>query len=361
MTSSTTSLVVGAGVIGLAVARALAHRGDEVIVVEAEPTFGAHQSSRNSEVIHAGIYYPPGSLKARACLEGKERLYAWCRERGVAHRAVGKLVVATSDAEIATLERLEANARRCGLGAIELVDAQRCRALEPEVRAVAGLWSPTTGIVDSHGFMLSLLRDAEAAGAMVAWRTAFEAADHRDGTWHVRAGGTSIRCARLVNAAGAGAQAVAAHIEGSGSIPTLHLAKGSYFRLALPSPFSHLVYPVPAAASLGVHVTLDLAGVARFGPDEEWVDRVDYDVDPRRGAPFYTGVRRWWPKLPDGALEPDYAGVRAKVQAPGEPMRDFVVHGPAEHGMPGLVNLFGIESPGLTASLALADHVAGLV
>lgn len=338
-------------------ARALARRGDEVIVVEAESTFGAHQSSRNSEVIHAGIYYPPGSLKARACLEGKERLYAWCRERAVAHRAIGKLVVATSETEIATLERLEANARRCGLQSIELVDAARCRVIEPEVRAVAGLWSPTTGIVDSHGFMLSLLRDAEAAGAMVAWRTSFERAHPRGRGLEVHAGGTSIRCARLVNAAGAGAQAVAACIEGSGSIPALHLAKGTYFRLARRSAFSHLVYPVPAAASLGVHLTLDLGGVARFGPDEEWVDRIDYAVDPRRGEPFYASIRRWWPALPDGALEPDYAGVRAKVQAPGEPMRDFVVHGPAHHGVPGLVNLFGIESPGLTASLALANVV----
>jgi L-2-hydroxyglutarate oxidase LhgO len=352
-----TTIVVGAGVIGLCVARALARRGDDVVVVEAEPTFGMHQSSRNSEVVHAGIYYPPGSLKARACIEGKARLYAWCRERGVRHRALGKLVVATTEAEVATLERLEANARRCGLEAIELVDAKRCRALEPEVHAVAGLWSPTTGIVDSHGLMVSLLRDAEEAGVMVAWRTCFERAAARGGGFEVRAGDASVRCARLVNAAGPGAQAVAARIEGVTSIPALHLAKGSYFRLARRSPFSHLVYPVPAAASLGVHLTLDLAGVARFGPDEEWVDRLDYAVDPRRADPFYAAVRRWWPGLPDGALEPDYAGVRAKVQAPGEPMRDFVVHGPAEHGLPGLVNLFGIESPGLTAAFALADHV----
>jgi L-2-hydroxyglutarate oxidase LhgO len=222
---------------------------------------------------------------------------------------------------------------------------------------VAGLWSPTTGIVDSHGFMVSLLRDAESAGAMVAWRTTFEAARHRGGSFEVRAGGTSIRCHHLVNAAGLGARSVAARIEGVDSVPALHLAKGSYFRLARRSVFSHLIYPVPAAASLGVHLTLDLAGVARFGPDEEWIDRIDYAVDRRRADPLYAAVRRWWPGLPDGALEPDYAGVRVKVQAPGEPMRDFVVHGEAEHGMPGLVNLFGIESPGLTAALALADHV----
>jgi L-2-hydroxyglutarate oxidase LhgO len=356
-----TSIVVGAGVVGLAVARALARRGDDVVVIEAEPTFGMHQSSRNSEVIHAGIYYPPGSLKARTCLEGKARLYAWCRERGVEHRAVGKLIVATDQAEVATLERLLANARRCGLEAIELVDAARCRELEPQVRAVAGLWSPTTGIVDSHGYMRSLLRDAEDAGAMVAWRTPFEGARLRGGALEVHAGGTSIRGHRLINAAGPGAQAVAARIDGVGIVPALHLAKGSYFRLARRSPFTHLVYPVPAAASLGVHVTIDLAGVARFGPDEEWTSQLDYAVDPRRGDPLYTAIRRWWPELPDGALEPDYAGVRAKVQAPGDPMRDFVVHGPVEHGIPGLVNLFGIESPGLTASLALAEVVVDAV
>ena len=349
------AIVVGAGVIGLAVARTLARRGYDVAIVEAEPTFGTQQSSRNSEVIHAGIYYPPGSLKARLCLEGKQRLYAWCRQRGVGHRRIGKLIVAVTDAEVQVLQRLHANALASGLTEVELVDATRCRALEPAIQAAAGLWSPTTGIIDSHGFMASVLADAEDAGAMVAWRTPFESATDVE----VRAGGSTVPYDVLVNAAGAGAQAVAQRM--GYEPPPLHLVKGSYFRLARRCPFRHLVYPVPASASLGVHLTLDLAGVARFGPDQRWVDRVEYDVDVDAAPAFYASIRRYWPDLPDGALEPDYAGVRAKVQGPGEPMRDWEIHGPKTHGRPGVVHLFGIESPGLTASLAIADHVAELL
>jgi L-2-hydroxyglutarate oxidase LhgO len=353
------AVVVGAGVIGLAVARALARAGTEVVVLEAERTFGAHSSSRNSEVIHAGLYYPAGSLKARLCVAGRRRLYAWCRARRVGHRQTGKLIVATAHDDPAVLDRILASAANNDVTDLRRLDRAEVRALEPDLDVAGALLSPSTGIVDSHGVMQALLADAEDRGAMVAWSTSLVSARPDDGGFVVTAGGDVVRCRILVNAAGLGAQAVAGAIEGmpADAIPTRYLAKGTYFSLRGRCPFSRLIYPVPATASLGVHLTLDLAGAARFGPDQEWVDTIDYAADERRGDAFYAAVRRYWPGLPDGALQADYAGIRAKVQAPGTAMADFVIAGPETHGLPGLVNLFGIESPGLTACLPLADEV----
>ena len=358
MAETVEALVVGAGVVGLAIARALARSGREVVVLEQERSFGTGASSRNSEVIHAGIYYRPGSLKARTCLEGKRRLYAYCKEHGVPHRRLGKLVVADDPEGLAVLERLHHNARACGVDDLERLDRAGVLALEPELSVQAGLLSPSTGIIDSHELMRAFLSDAEQAGAMVAWDTP------------VRAGRTSprlgvstddadVECELLVNAAGLGAQALARGLRGfdPASVPPLHLCKGSYFTLAGPHPFRHLVYPTPATASLGIHLTLDMAGQARFGPDQQWVSKLDYEVDPDRAPDFYGAIRRYWPGLPDGSLQPGYAGIRAKLERPGGSGTDFMIQGPSEHGIEGLVHLFGIESPGLTASLALADHV----
>lgn len=353
------AIVVGAGVVGLAIARALARAGREVIVLEAEPAMGLHASSRNSEVIHAGLYYPPGSLKARLCVRGKDRLYAYCIDRGIAHRRIGKLVVATDPTQHAHLERIHANARRCGVDDVSSWDPARVHAIEPELRCTRALWSPSTGIVDSHGLMRALAADAEAEGAVIALGNAFVSARVDQGGLSVEAGDTRVACEVLVDAAGLNAQRVARTIEGLDrhTIAARHLCKGTYFTLGTPSPFRHLIYPVPASASLGIHVTLDLAGRARFGPDQQWVDTIDYELEPSRATSFYPAIRTYWPGLPEGALTPGYTGIRAKVQAPGQPMADFVVQGPADHGIPGLACLYGIESPGLTACLALADHV----
>jgi L-2-hydroxyglutarate oxidase LhgO len=353
------AIVVGAGVVGLAVARALARARHEVIVLEAEPVVGSHASSRNSEVIHAGLYYPPDSLKARLCVAGRERLYRYCARRGIDHRRIGKLVVATKPSGHAPLERLRENAQRCGVEDLRVMDGDEARALEPELSCTAALWSPSTGIIDSHGLLRALQSDAEEHGATVVLGNGFVTGRIDDDGLVIEAGETTVRSRILVDAAGLHAQSVAHTIEGlpPASIPERHLCKGTYFGLAMPSPFRHLVYPVPDTASLGIHLTLDLAGRARFGPDQEWVDTIDYAVDPARAAAFYPAIRSWWPGLPDDALTPDYAGIRAKVQAPGAPMADFDLRGPTDHGIPGLVCLYGIESPGLTACLALADHV----
>jgi L-2-hydroxyglutarate oxidase LhgO len=354
------TVVVGAGVVGLAIARALALRGHDVVVLEAESTYGQHASSRNSEVIHAGLYYPPGSLKARLCNEGRRLLVDYCRAHGVAHRIVGKLIVATAEQDRAVLERIAANAEASGGAPLHWLDAAAVRAREPALHTRGALWSPHTGIVDSHALMRSLLRDAEAAGAQLALRTEARALHHeRDGFVLHTSGGT-LHADNVVVAAGAGAQALARTLEDLDprAIPTRHLAKGSYAKLRGPSPCRTLVYPVPDSASLGIHLTVDLSGAARFGPDQQWTEDQDVTVDPARIEAFYPAVRRYWPGLPDGALQPDYAGIRVKVQAPGEPMADFCLRGPAEHGLPGLVLLLGIESPGLTSSLALANATA---
>lgn len=356
-------VVIGAGVIGLAVARQLAARGREVIILEAESAFGTGISARNSEVIHAGIYYPAGSLKARLCVAGRRQLYDYCTERGIPHRRCGKLIVATDAAQIGELDAIAARARANGVDDLQALSRAAARELEPALECHAALLSPATGIVDSHALMLALLGDAERDGAVLALQSrVLGGRGVNDGVvLQVDSGGTrsELLAAAVVNCAGLGAQAIARALAGlpAASVPPLHYAKGNYCTLAGRAPFTRLIYPVPEAAGLGVHLTLDLGGQARFGPDVEWIDAIDYAVDPRRADAFAAEVRRYWPQLPDGALQPAYAGIRPKPHAPGEPARDFLVSGPAQHGLAGLVNLYGIESPGLTSCLALAGHV----
>jgi L-2-hydroxyglutarate oxidase LhgO len=360
------AVVIGAGVIGLAVGRALARSGLEAIVLERETGIGSGTSSRNSEVIHAGIYYPTGSLKARLCVSGRQRLYPYCESHGVAHRRCGKLLVA-SGVQHAQLAAIEAQARANGVDDLRRLSAGEARALEPELACTAALLSPSTGIIDSHGLMLAYQGDLERAGGMLALCSPLRAARlGADGHVLQVAGQSPMELgARIVvNAAGLWAPGLAARCAGlpPRHVPAAHHAKGNYFALTGRSPFRRLIYPLPERAGLGVHLTLDLAGQARFGPDVQWLadgppDELDYRVDPARGEAFYDAIRSYWPALPDGALQPAYSGVRPKLQGPGEPAGDFVLQGPAEHGVAGFVNLFGIESPGLTASLAIADEV----
>lgn len=357
--------VIGGGVVGLAVSRALALAGREVLVLESEGAIGTGTSSRNSEVIHAGIYYPQGSLKARLCVEGKELLYAYAAQRGVPHRRCGKFIVATSPEQAAQLDVIRTKAAANGVDDLELMTAQQAIQLEPQLHCVATLNSPSTGIVDSHALMLSLLGDLENAGGMLALKSPVLRGECSDsGIVLVAQDGTALRCRSVVNAAGLGAPALARRFEGlpSSSVPREYFAKGNYFTLLGRAPFSRLVYPVPEPGGLGVHLTIDLGNQAKFGPDVQWVESADdLVVDPARGDGFYAEVRKYWPALPDGALLPGYAGMRPKISGPGEPVADFVIDGPASHGVPGLVNLFGIESPGLTSSLAIARHVAALL
>ena len=360
-------VVVGAGVVGLACARALAQAGREVIIVESESAFGTATSARNSEVIHAGIYYPTGSLRAGLCVRGKALLYDYCASHHVNHRRCGKLIVAQSDADVAQLQTIEQRARANGVYDLRWLDAAETVALEPQLRCVRALLSPSTGIVDSHGLMLALLGDAQAAGAMLALRSpALRAAATPQGI-ELEVGGdsaTTLLAECVINSAGHGAPVLAAATRGlaSAHVPPRYFAKGNYFTLSGRSPFSRLVYPAPGESShLGVHLTLDLGGQAKFGPSFHWVDGLDYRVDEHEAERFYDEVRRYWPGLPDGALQPGYVGVRPKIRGPGEPAQDFRIDGPAEHGVPGLVNLFGIESPGLTSSLAIAERVAAML
>jgi L-2-hydroxyglutarate oxidase LhgO len=363
---SVDAVVVGAGVVGLAIARALALAGREVLVLEAEEASGTQTSSRNSEVIHAGIYYPPGSLKATLCVQGKELLYRYCAARGVDHRRIGKVLVAVDDAERSMLERYARVAAANGVP-LEALDAAGVARLEPAVRAVAGLWSESTGIVDSHGLMLSLLGDAERAGATLVTRAPVLGGSVEAGGLALRVGGADpldLRCRLLVNSAGLGAQRLAMSLAGfpAACVPPAHFAKGHYFTLSGRSPFRHLVYPMPDPGGLGIHVTLDLAGQCRFGPDVSgWPAAPEYGFDPGLEAKFVDAIRRYWPELPDGVLQPGYTGIRPKVSGPTEPAGDFVLQGPSVHSVAGLVNLYGIESPGLTASLAIADEVARLL
>lgn len=366
MTDRVDCVVAGAGVVGLAVARALALQGREVVVLERHGAIGSETSARNSGVIHAGIYYPTGSLKARLCVVGKERLYDYCAGHGVPHARLGKLIVATAEEQVPALAALAAKAAENGVHDIERLGPAEARALEPEVHCVAALLSPSTGVVDAHALMLSLLGDAEAHGAMLAVNSPIVAARVTDGGFELEVGGAepaSLACGVLVNSAGLGAQALARALAGldPATIPPGYLCKGSYFTLAGRAPFRRLVYPMPERAGIGVHVTLDLGGQVRFGPDVEWIEAIDYDVDPARSLPFYAAIRRYWPGLPDGALAPAYAGIRPKLQTPDGPAADFMIQGPADHGVPGLVNLYGIESPGLTSSLAIADDVLSLL
>ncbi|WP_405023225.1 NAD(P)/FAD-dependent oxidoreductase [Mesorhizobium sp. BE184] len=340
--------------------------GREVLVLEANSAIGRETSSRNSEVIHAGIYYPAGSLMSLLCVEGRHRLYRYLAERQIAFRQCGKLIVATNAAESSRLAAIAAHARQNGVDDIVELDAAAARDLEPALSCTAALLSPSTGIFDTHGFMLALQGDAENAGAAFAFHAPVLRGEAGEDAIVLHIGGEagmSMRCRAVVNAAGLIACTLAASIKGMppALVPRPYYAKGNYFSLAGRSPFSRLIYPVPVPGGLGTHLTLDLAGRARFGPDVEWIDEIDYAVDPARGESFYAAIRRYWPALPDGSLLPDYAGIRPKLAAPGAGWNDFVIQGRAAHGIVGLVNLFGIESPGLTASLAIAAHVAALV
>lgn len=350
--------VIGAGVVGLAVARELALRGREVVIVEAEGSIGTGISARNSEVIHAGLYYPAGSLKARLCLRGKQMLYAYCAERGIAHRRCGKLVVATRAADLPRLEELAAKGAANGVDDLVLLDRGQALAMEPALQAAGALWSPSSGIVDSHGLMTALLGDAESAGAVLALASPITGGERVGDGWRLRAGeGFELGARAVVNCAGLYAGRVAASL--GVSAPVLRFARGHYFAYSGRAPFSHLIYPLPVDGGLGVHLTLDLAGQARFGPDVQWLPDADpaglsYAVDPVLAPAFEAEVRHYWPGLPAGSLAPAYAGVRPKLSGPGEPAADFRI----DTATPGLVNLFGIESPGLTASMALAEEVA---
>jgi len=361
------AIVIGAGAVGLAVARGLAQAGHETIVAEAANGIGQGVSSRNSEVIHAGLYYAPGSLKAKLCVRGKELLYALCASHGVDHRRCGKLTVANNEQEVAALRGLQDRAVANGVP-VEWLDASQAVALEPELRCLVALHSPSTGIVDSHGFMLALQGDLEHAGGMVAFGSAVVSASLSPsaGEPHVLrfADGSELAAPILVNAASLHACALARRFEGLQArfVPQEWFAKGNYYALSGKAPFTRLIYPAPADAHLGTHLTLDLGGQAKFGPDIEWLDirtpeEIDWRVDPARADGFYAEVRRYWPGLPDGSLQPSYSGVRPKIHGPHEKAPDFRIDGPELHGVPGLVNLFGIESPGLTSSLAIAEHV----
>jgi L-2-hydroxyglutarate oxidase LhgO len=358
-------VVVGAGVIGLAVARRLARAGREVIVLEAAEGIGTVTSSRNSEVIHAGIYYKAGSLMARMCVSGKHALYAYCADHGIPHKNCGKLIVATSRKETEKLQSIRTHAQANGVLDMQTLSGEAARALEPALNCDAALLSPSTGIIDSHSYMLSLRGEAEDAGAAFAFHTPLLRAKAIRGKFEIDAGGETpmtLECGVLVNAAGLDAPAIARTIEGLPleAVPQAYLAKGNYFSCSAKAPFSRLIYPVPEPGGLGVHLTLDMAGQARFGPDVQWVDHIDYAVDPARAERFYPAIRKYWPALPDGALMPSYSGMRPKIVPPQIASQDFVIQGPKEHGVDGLINLFGIESPGLTSSLAIADHVGEL-
>lgn len=360
------ALVIGAGVVGLAVGRALARHGLETVVLERGNAIGMGTSSRNSEVIHAGIYYPRGSLKARLCVQGRHQLYAYCAGHGVTARRCGKLIVATSTEQLAQLDATRQAAAGNGV-ALQALSADEARTLEPALRCVAALHSPETGIVDSHGLMLALQGDLEAAGGALALCSPALGLRTGGDVHVVQVGGDApmeLAAKLVVNAAGLWAPGLAERMQGldAARVPQGRHAKGNYFSLAGRAPFTRLIYPVPEAAGLGVHLTLDLAGQARFGPDVQWLppgppEAIDYRVDPARGDAFYAEIRRYWPALPDGALQPAYSGVRPKLDGPEAPASDFVLQGPAEHGIAGLMNLFGIESPGLTSSLAIADEV----
>ena len=355
-------LVVGAGVVGLAIAREAALAGHDVIVADAESHIGSGTSSRNSEVIHAGIYYPTGSLRERHCARSRRMLYEFCTSHGVPHRKLGKLVVASRDTEIPLLEKLFAQATRNGVEGLRMLDGPEAIRMEPALTCAAAFHSPETGIIDSHRYMLALQGDLEDAGGVLALNTPVERLALTPAGWEVRFGGPdpgSLTVHAVVNSAGHGAQKLARATAGypAHRLPRLVLAKGNYFSYTGRAAFSRLIYPVPMPGGLGIHVTLDLAGRMRFGPDVQWIDDYDFDVDPGRAAAFYPAIRTYWPGLPDGTLVPDYAGIRPKLTGKGEPAADFMIDAPADHGLPWIVHLFGIESPGLTASLSIAQDV----
>lgn len=356
-------VVVGAGVVGLAIARQLAESGLEVIVLESAGDIGTGTSSRNSEVIHAGIYYPAGSLMAQLCVSGKRKLYDYCDDHGVPYRRCGKLIVATTDSENGKLASIKAHAEANGVHDMQTLTGDEARALEPALNCVGALNSPSTGIIDSHAYMLALRGDIENAGGMLAFHAPLLHAKVTTEGFKIDVGGDApmtIGCRLLVNSAGLAAPAVARAIEGVplDKIPTPYYAKGNYFSCSARLPFSRLIYPVPEPGGLGVHLTIDMGGQAKFGPDVEWVDEIDYTVDPARADKFYPAIRRYWPMLPDGALAPSYSGIRPKIVPPAVARQDFLIQDVQDHGVAGLINLFGIESPGLTSSLAIAERVA---
>jgi L-2-hydroxyglutarate oxidase LhgO len=364
-------VVVGAGVVGLAVAREMALQGRETILLERENAFGTISSARNSEVIHAGIYYPKDSLKAQLCVEGNRLLYEYCRSHQVGTQAYGKLIVAADQSQMDDLQAILYKAQNNGVPEIKLISGEEARTLEPNLQCVAAILSSTTGIVDSHGYMLSLLGGFEDAGGMIAYQSpllkATPIGSNGEGGFALEIGGPDgmqLQTKLLINCAGLSAPAVAQTIEGlhASQIPKAYFAKGNYFSLAGKSPFSHLIYPIPEPGGLGVHLTLDMGGQAKFGPDVEWLDieaeeQIDYSVNPKRGEGFYEAVRRYWPGLKEGALQPDYSGVRAKIVPSNAPAGDFCFNGPTQHGLQGLYNLYGFESPGLTSSLAIAAYL----
>ena len=368
-------VVVGAGVIGLAIAREMALQGRETILLERESAFGTVSSARNSEVIHAGIYYPKDSLKAKLCVEGNQLLYEYCRSHQVATQPYGKLIVATDETQIDSLQAILYKAQNNGVQEIKMISGGEARALEPNLHSSAAILSTTTGIVDSHGYMLSLLGGFEDAGGMVAYQSPLMRAKpigiHAEHGYELEIGGADsmkIQTKLLINCAGMSAPAVAKNIEGltQDHIPKAYFAKGNYFSLSGKSPFTHLIYPIPEPGGLGVHLTLDMGGQAKFGPDVEWLDidveeQIDYAVNPQRGEGFYEAVRRYWPDLKDGALQPDYSGVRAKIVPPNTAAGDFYFNTPLDHGLKDLYNLYGFESPGLTSSLAIAKHLEGQI
>lgn len=356
------AVVIGAGVIGLSVARALALSGRETIILESANAYGTETSSRNSEVIHAGIYYPQGSLKARLCVEGKERLYRYCSERHIPFSKLGKLIVATNPEQVATLNEIKTKAERNGVDDLQWLTREETLVREPCLSCEAALLSPSTGIIDSHGLMLSLLGDLESAGGVLALNSRFENGCSVDDGFELDIGGTDpmrLKCNILVNCAGLAARDVALKLKGvpTAKVPKSYIAKGNYFSLTGKAPFKHLIYPVPEPGGLGVHLTLDLGKQARFGPDVEWIEKPDYSVDPRRGDKFYAAIRKYWPELPDDSLQPDYAGLRPKINGPSDPAADFAILGDETFGLPGFVSLHGIESPGLTSCLAIAREV----
>ncbi len=358
-------VVIGAGVVGLAVARELALGGREVLVLEAEGAIGTGTSSRNSEVIHAGIYYAKNSLKALLCVEGRHALYAYSKDRGIPHRRCGKFIVATSASQVDELAGIVTKGLANGVDDLAMLTRAEALELEPALECLAAVHSPSTGIIDSHAYMLSLQGDLENAGGMVALKSPVASGRRlQDGILLTANDGMELLCRSVVNAAGLDAPSIVSRFDGlpPSAVPKAYFAKGSYFTLSGRAPFERLIYPVPEAAGLGVHLTLDLGGQAKFGPDVEWVQSpADLVVDPARGQAFYAEVRRYWPGLKDGALVPGYAGIRPKISGPGQPAADFRIDGPQVHGVPGLVNLFGIESPGLTSSLAIARHVKDLL
>ena len=374
MTETIDCAVIGAGVVGLAIARALALSGRDVIILESADAIGTGTSSRNSEVIHAGIYYPNNSLKALMCVRGRKLLYEYCQSHGVEHRRIGKLLVATTDDQLEPLDKLRASAAANGVDDLEAVDRASLKKMEPELRAVGAYLSPSTGIIDSHGLMLSYQGDAEDAGAMIAFNSPVIKGHIENNAITLSIGGAepmTLSCQTVINSAGLFAQHIAASLDGMPRerVPPCHFAKGNYFTLSGRAPFSRPIYPIPEAAGLGIHLTLDLGGQAKFGPDVEWINdkpwledanhiaNIDYTVDPLRNPRFYEAIRTYWPGLPDDALLPGYAGMRPKIQAPDEAAKDYMIQGPNDHGVNGLVNLYGIESPGLTSSLAIAEEI----